>query len=58
MAYPVFIRAYSRDLGRTNGGMYDDDDIVDAGKSNTSVEDVERLPAEISLSLYLLTWPP
>ena len=39
--------AYSRDLGRTNGSVYDDDNVGDTVKSNTAVEDAEWGPAEM-----------
>ena len=39
-ASPGFLRAQIRDSGRINGGVYDDDGVGDAGKSNTTLEDV------------------
>ena len=39
-ASPGFLRAYIRDSGRINCGMYDDDGVGDAEKSNTALEDV------------------
>ena len=32
---------------QTNGGMYDDYWVVDAGKSNTALKDVERRSEEM-----------
>ena len=46
-ASPDFIRAQSRNLGKTNGGVYDDDGVGDAGISNTAVNDVERRTQEM-----------
>ena len=46
-ASAYFIRAQSRDFGRKNGGVYDDDGVGYTGKSNTAVEDVERRPEEM-----------
>ena len=43
-AYPGFLRGYSRDSGQTNGGVYDDDGVGDAGKSKTAVKGVEQRP--------------
>ena len=34
-------------MGQTNGGVYDDDGVGDAEKSNTAVKDVERRPEEM-----------
>ena len=31
----------------TNGVVYDDDDVVDTGKSNRSLKDVEQRPEEM-----------
>ena len=41
---PVFLRAWSIYSGWTNGGVYDDDGVVDTVKSKTAVEDVEWNP--------------